>query len=61
MKLIKKKESSSKFRCKECNSEFNSDEELNLHLKNHTSEVYCDSCPIDMAVQKFVKLFKGRK
>jgi predicted SprT family Zn-dependent metalloprotease len=61
MGLIKKKDASPKFRCKECDAEFESEEKLNLHLKNHISEVYCDSCPIDMAVQKFVKLFKGRK
>lgn len=46
----------SKFSCKECNVSFKSDEQLNLHLRNH-SEVYCESCPIDMTVREIKKLF----
>jgi len=32
------------------------EEKLNLHLQNH-SEVYCESCPIDIAVRGIKKLF----
>ncbi len=61
MGLIKKKESSSKFSCNECSEGFESEEKLNLHIQSHTSGVYCDSCPLDMAIHKLAKLFKGRK
>ena len=54
-----RKDSESKFNCKECNISFESEEKLNLHLQNH-SEVYCESCPIDMAIRGIKKLLKRK-
>lgn len=53
---FREENSKSKFNCKECNVSFESAEKLNLHLQNH-SEVYCESCPIDMAIRGIKKLF----
>lgn len=53
------KEHKSKFNCKECNMSFESEGQLNLHLKNH-AEVYCESCPIDMAIRGIKKLFQRK-
>lgn len=47
------------FSCHECNTSFKSEEKLNLHLKNH-SEVYCESCPIDIAIRGVKKLFQRK-
>jgi len=53
---VTSKEPKSKFNCKECNGSFESEEKLHLHLENH-SEVYCESCPMDMAIRELKKLF----
>ncbi|MGI0072284.1 MAG: hypothetical protein ACREA3_00520 [Nitrosotalea sp.] len=49
----------SKNRCKECNMEFESKEKLEEHQANHS--VYCDTCPIDMAIRGISKLFRRNK
>lgn len=54
------KESESELSCKECNISFESKEKLNLHLQNH-SGVYCESCPIDVAIRKLTKLFRRQR
>ena len=53
------KESKSEFSCKECNMSFESKEKLNLHLQNH-SEIYCETCPMDMAIRGIKRLFQGK-
>lgn len=49
-----------KIRCTECNMEFESKEKLGEHQSNH-SAVYCDTCPIDMAIRGISKLFRRNK
>jgi peptide subunit release factor 1 (eRF1) len=46
-----------KIKCGECNMEFESKEKLEEHKTNH-SAVYCDTCPIDMAIRRISKLFR---
>ncbi|MGI0062639.1 MAG: hypothetical protein ACREBA_09345 [Nitrosotalea sp.] len=50
----------SKNKCAECNMEFESKEKLEQHQANH-SAVYCDTCPIDMAIRGISKLFRRNK
>jgi len=60
MKLMyKAKKIVNKIYCEKCNSIYNSREKYEKHLKNH-SGVSCESCPLDVAVQKFVNLFKRK-
>ncbi|MEX0764164.1 MAG: hypothetical protein WD033_03210 [Nitrosopumilaceae archaeon] len=53
------KEPKSGFSCRECDISFESKEKLNLHLQNH-SEIYCETCPMDMAIRGIKKLFQGK-
>lgn len=39
--------------------EFESKEKLEEHQANHS--VYCDTCPIDMAIRGISKLFRRNK
>lgn len=48
-----------KTRCTECNMEFESKEKLEEHKTNHS--VYCETCPIDMAIRGISKLFRRNK
>jgi len=60
MKLMDKaRKIINKIYCEKCNSIYNSREKYEKHLKNH-SGVFCESCPLDVAVQKFVNLFKRK-
>jgi peptide subunit release factor 1 (eRF1) len=47
-------------RCPECNMKFDTKEKLAEHQASH-SDVYCDTCPIDMAVRGISKLFRRNK
>lgn len=49
-----------KIYCEKCDSVFDSREKFEKHIEKH-SAVSCESCPLDMAVQKFVNLFKRKK
>lgn len=49
----------SKFSCKECNVPFESEEKLNHHLQSH-SGIYCETCPMDMAIRGIKKLFQRK-
>ena len=61
MKLLdKSKKIVNKIYCEKCNSIYDSREKYEKHLDNH-SGVSCESCPLDVAVQKFVNLFKWKK
>ena len=55
------KENVSKIYCEKCNSIFSSREKYDAHYSKHSSGVSCDSCPIDMAIEKIMKLFQRKK
>jgi len=60
MKLMDKaRKIVNKIYCEKCNSIYNSREKYEKHLENHSS-VFCESCPLDVAIQKFVNLFKRK-
>ncbi|GFN40667.1 MAG: hypothetical protein YK1309IOTA_2220004 [Marine Group I thaumarchaeote] len=40
--------------------EFESKEKLNEHRKEHGSGIYCESCPIDVAIEKITRLFRRK-
>jgi len=40
--------------------EFESKEKLNEHRKEHESGIYCESCPIDVAIEKITRLFRRK-
>lgn len=46
-------------KCTECNVEFESKGKLEEHKANHS--VYCETCPIDMAIRGISKLFRRNK
>ena len=60
MKDINKKDDVSKIYCEKCDSVFESKKKYEAHYSKHSSSVSCDSCPIDIAVEKIVNLFKRR-
>ena len=57
----KKEETNSKIYCEKCNTVFISKKKYEEHYSKHDSNVYCESCPIDVAVSKIVNLFKRGK
>ncbi|MDE1843358.1 MAG: hypothetical protein KGH95_06890 [Thaumarchaeota archaeon] len=52
-------EKDSKIKCTECDVEFDSREKLEEHKATHS--VYCETCPIDMAIRGISKLFRRNK
>ncbi len=56
-----KKETASKIYCEKCETVFDSKKKYDAHYSKHDSNVYCESCPIDVAVSKIVNLFKRAK
>lgn len=56
-----KKENVNKIYCEKCNSVFESREIYDKHFEKHSSGVSCESCPLDMAIQKLVNLFRRTK
>lgn len=56
-----KKENVLKVYCEKCDSIFYSREKFEKHLQRHSDGVSCESCPLDVAIQKFVSLFKKIK
>ncbi len=60
MKLMyKARKIVNKIYCEKCNYIYNSREKYEYHLENHSS-VFCEYCPLDVAIQKFVNLFKRK-
>ena len=55
------KENISKIYCEKCNTVFASREKYDAHYSKHSSNVYCESCPIDMVLGKIFGLFKRQK
>ena len=50
-----------KIYCEKCDLVFDSKQKFDHHLEKHSSGVSCESCPIDMVVQKLTDLFKRKK
>ncbi len=44
--------------CVKCDLIFGSREKFEKHFDLHSSKVICEVCPIDIAISKFVNLFK---
>jgi hypothetical protein len=49
-----------KIYCEKCNDVFESREKFDKHFEKHSS-VSCESCPLDVAVEKITKLFRRIK
>ena len=49
-----------KIYCEKCDLVLNSREQFLKHLQTHSSTIPCDVCPIDVAIDKFVNLFKKK-
>ena len=47
-------------RCSQCDMGFESKEKLEQHEADH-SAVYCDTCPIDMAIRGIAKIFRRNR
>jgi len=52
--------SQSKYPCDECNASFFTKEGLEKHFQRQHG-IYCETCPIDMAVQKLTNIFRQKK
>ena len=48
-----------KIYCEECDTIFNSREKFDKHFEKHLS-VSCESCPLDVAVEKFANFFRKK-
>ena len=46
--------------CEKCDLIFESRERFEKHFDSHSSNFVCEICPIDMAIAKFVNLFKRK-
>lgn len=46
--------------CEKCDLVFNSREKFEKHLDNHSLNAACEICPIDIAIAKFMNLFKRK-
>lgn len=51
------KKNVNKIYCEQCDSVFESREKFEKHFEKHSS-VSCESCPLDVFVDKITKLFK---
>ena len=56
-----KKEHTSKIYCEKCDSIFESRKKFEQHLSKHSSGINCESCPIDIVMDKLMNLFKKGK
>lgn len=58
MNRFTKKPNESKIYCEKCNVVFKSREQYETHLDEHSSNIACESCPLDTILQKITALFK---
>ena len=49
-----------KIYCDKCDSIFDSKEKFDEHFEEHYG-ITCESCPVDLVVQKFASLFRRKK
>ena len=61
MKDSFKREKVSKIYCDKCDSIFESRKKYDEHYSKHSSGISCESCPLDIAVEKIIGLFKRLK
>lgn len=55
------KENVSKIYCEKCDKVFSSKEKYENHFSSHSSNVSCESCPIDIILGKIIGFFKRKK
>ena len=58
MDEFSKKANILKIYCEKCDLIFVNQQKYESHLTQHSSTVYCESCPLDTVIQKITKLFK---
>jgi len=46
--------------CEKCDLVFESRGRFEKHLDEHSSNIACETCPVDAAIAKFVNLFKRK-
>ena len=46
--------------CEKCDLVFESREKFEKHFDRHSSNIACETCPVDTAIAKFVNLFKRK-
>ena len=46
--------------CEKCNLVFESRLGFEKHLDGHQSRTVCETCPIDIAIAKFVNIFRRK-
>ena len=54
------KNNAKKVYCEKCDLVLESREKFEKHLDQHSSKMVCEMCPIDVAIAKFVNLFKRK-
>ncbi|MGY5148649.1 MAG: hypothetical protein ACW9W3_01130 [Candidatus Nitrosopumilus sp. bin_68KS] len=54
------KNNTRKVYCEKCDLVLESREKFEKHLDEHSSSITCEVCPIDVAIAKFVNLFKRK-
>ena len=54
------RENVSKIYCEKCDEIFDSREKYESHTSKHKSDVSCESCPIDMVIDKIIGFFKRK-
>jgi len=61
MDKLPEKKNVTKVYCDKCDSIFDSKEKYEAHYQNHSSGVNCESCPLDVAIQKILSIFRVHK
>jgi len=54
------RENVSKIYCEKCDELFDSRDKYEKHSSNHSSDVSCQSCPIDIILEKIIGFFTGK-
>lgn len=54
------KQNVNKIYCEKCDDVFDSKEKFDKHFEKHLG-VSCESCPLDVAVEKIINLFRRKK
>jgi hypothetical protein len=54
------RENVSKIYCEKCDEIFDSKQKYETHTSKHSSDTSCESCPIDMILEKIIGFFKRK-
>jgi hypothetical protein len=46
--------------CSKCDLIFESRKKFEKHLDDHNHAISCETCPVDVAISKFVNLFRRK-